>query len=129
MSTHPVWLEVENPRSQARIHVVTRLVLLAALAALGCSSIYWFLYLALPALLFSLPALILLALLSVAAAVVWVTGAVFVLIGRRLPEIFADFLALTLTVQFQLAAHHLSPVDAYPSLRAGRLRDQTASPT
>jgi hypothetical protein len=33
-----------------RVHVVIRLVLLAALGAIGCSSIYWLLYLALPAL-------------------------------------------------------------------------------
>jgi hypothetical protein len=50
MSSHPVELDIEHPKQTARIHVVTRLVLLAAFAALGCSGIYWFLYLALPAL-------------------------------------------------------------------------------
>jgi hypothetical protein len=34
----------------ARVHVLIRLVLLAALSMIGCSSVYWILYLALPGL-------------------------------------------------------------------------------
>lgn len=50
MSHHPVQLNIERAARIPRIHVVIRLVLLLALGTIGCSSIYWFLYLALPAL-------------------------------------------------------------------------------
>jgi hypothetical protein len=194
MLAHPVQLDIEHPKQTARIHVLTRLALLAAFAALGCSGIYWFLYLALPALaaigvlrksgarylaedaprivrvlrwfasaygylwlltdvlptaeggpvdlrievrghptagsallrlLFSLPALVLLALLSAAAGIVWLVGAVLVLVRERLPEWVADFLAFTLRFQFQLVAYHLSLVDAYPSVRTARVAHAT----
>jgi hypothetical protein len=194
MLAHPVQLEIEHPKRTARIHVVTRLVLLAAFAALGCSGIYWFLYLALPALaaigvlrksgdrylaedgprivrvlrwfasaygylwlltdvlptaeggpvdlrvevgghptagsallrlLFSVPALLLLALLSAAAGLLWLVGAVLILIRERNPEWVVDFLSLTLRFQFQLVAYHLSLVDAYPSLRTARAAHAT----
>lgn len=46
--THPVQLSVERSPPTRRIHVITRSALLLAVAALGCSSIYWILYLALP---------------------------------------------------------------------------------
>jgi hypothetical protein len=49
MTTHPVTIHVEPASERARIHVLIRLVLLAALGALGCSSIYWLLFLLLPA--------------------------------------------------------------------------------
>jgi hypothetical protein len=49
MSAHPVQLQVEPARLH-RIHVAVRLVLLCALAMVGCSSVYWLLYLVLPAL-------------------------------------------------------------------------------
>jgi len=186
MSNHPVELGVEHPKQTARIHVVIRLVLLAAFAALGCSGIYWFLYLALPALatiailrkggeryltqdapgivtvlrwfasayaylwlltdvlptaagspvdlriqvgghptagsallrlLSSVPALVLLSLLSVVAGILWIVGAVVVLVRERIPGPIARFLTLTLRIQFQLVAYHLSLVEAYPSLR------------
>jgi hypothetical protein len=194
MLNHPVELEIEHPKHTARIHVVTRLVLLAAFGALGCSGIYWFLYLAIPALvamavlskggerylaedapriikvlrwlasayaylwlltdvlptagggpvdlriepagrptagsallrlLLGLPALVLLAVLSFVAGVLWLVGAVFILVRERLPGTIADFLALTLRVQFQLVAYHLSLVDAYPSLRASSVAHAT----
>jgi hypothetical protein len=190
MSNHPVHLDVEHPKQTARIHVVTRLVLLAAFAALGCSGIYWCLYLALPALaavailrkggeryltedaprivrllrwlasaygylwlltdflptadgspvdlrievgghptagsallrlVFSLPALVLLAVLSLVAGILWIAGAVLILVRERIPGAFVDFLALTLRIQFQLVAYHLSLVEAYPSLRSARV--------
>lgn len=186
-TTHPVHFRVPPaPRAQ-RIHVLIRLVLLMALGAVGCSSLYWVLYLALPALaalriatlggerylaedgprmvralrwlagaygylwmltdtfptaqespvdlevetsgapttasalvrlVYSLPALALLAILSFAAGVLWFVGALVVLVRQRLPEAFADFLALTLRYQFRLVAYHLSLVDRYPSLES-----------
>jgi hypothetical protein len=49
MAPHPVQLYVDlQPRTQ-RIHIVIRLLLLAAIGAIGCSSVYWILYLGLPA--------------------------------------------------------------------------------
>jgi hypothetical protein len=159
--------------------------LLLALGTIGCSSIYWFLYLALPALvaalvtqkggprylsenaprvvrvlrwfasaygylwlltndlptsegshvdlqiaiggtptvassllriLTSLPALLLVVVLSLAAALAWLVGAAFVLAAERMPTMLADFLTLTLRVQFRMVAYHLSLVERYPSL-------------
>ena len=46
---HPVQLLVEPATRIPRLHVVIRLALLLALTTLGFSSIYWCLYLALPA--------------------------------------------------------------------------------
>jgi hypothetical protein len=185
MSPPPVRLIVEPSGERPRILILIRLVLMVALGAIGWSSLYWLLYLALPAvvalliaqeggasylgrsaplvralswlaaayaylwlltdtvptegaartvglevdpggaptpgsallrLLYSLPALLLLALLSVVAAVLWVLGALVILFKRRLPVSFADFLALTLRYQFRLIAYHLSLVERYPSL-------------
>jgi|SRR5450631_225121 len=190
MANHPVQLQIEHPRQTERIHVVTRLAFLLAFATLGCSAVYWALYLALPAavavvlirkggerylaedaprivrvlrwlasayaylwlltdvlptaegspvdltieaggrptatsalvrLVYSLPALVLLALLSVVAGILWVVGAVLILIRKQLPGVIADVLALTLRFQFQLLAYHLSLVERYPSLRADRV--------
>jgi hypothetical protein len=72
-------------------------------------------------LLFSVPALVVLAVLSAASGILWVVGAVLILIRKRLPATIADILALTLRFQFQLIAYHLSLVDRYPSLRAERV--------
>jgi hypothetical protein len=47
--SHPVHLHVEPSEPRERIHVAVRLALLLALGAVGCSSLYWLLYLALPA--------------------------------------------------------------------------------
>jgi hypothetical protein len=49
ISTHPVRLRVDSPVRLARVHVAIRLALLLAVATIGCSSVYWLLYLALPA--------------------------------------------------------------------------------
>jgi hypothetical protein len=194
MANHPVQLRVEHPGETERIQVVARLAFLLAFAALGCSAIYWALYLALPAavavvlmrkggqrylaedaprilpvlrwfasaygylwlltdvlptaqgspvdleieaggrptatsalwrLLFSLPALVVLAVLSAASGILWVVGAVLILIRKRLPDAIADVLSFTLRFQFQLVAYHLSLVERYPSLRA----DQAAQAT
>ena len=188
MTTHPVQLSVEPPATIERIHVVIRLVLLLALGTLGCSSLYWLLYLGLPALvalriasggstryvaddvpritralrwfagayaylwlltdafpssetgspvdleiepagsptassallrlLYSVPALLLLAVLSIAAGILWIIGALAALIARRVPRAITSFLSLTLCYQFRLFAYHLSLVDRYPSLEA-----------
>ncbi len=190
-TTHPVQLRVEPAPKLSRIHVVIRVVLLAALGTLGCSSLYWLLYLAAPAavalvvsqrgserflaesappivralrwlagayaylwlftdefpstepapgapaprvaleidaggvptpgsallrLLYSLPALLLLALLSFAATFLWVVAAIWILVAQRAPAGLADFFALTLRYQFRLVAYHLSLTDRYPSL-------------
>ena len=187
MTTHPVHFGVEPPARMERIHVAIRLVLLIALGTIGCSSLYWFLYLALPALaallisqdgpgdylaedaprivrvlrwlaaayaylwlltdafpgsekgeavelrietggtpstgsallrlLYSVPAVLLLALLSIVGGLLWLVGAVAILARQRLPGAIADYLALTLRYQFRLAAYHLSLVDRYPSLQ------------
>lgn len=181
---HPVQLVVERADRIPRVHVLIRLALLLALATLGCSSIYWFLYLALPPLVallvsrksgasyledaprvvrvlrwiaaayaylwllsnelptaqasrvdlqieaggtptvgsalarlvYSLPALLLVAVLSLAATLVWLVAAAVVLVTERMPDSLGDFLALVLRVQFRLVAYHLSLVERYPSL-------------
>jgi hypothetical protein len=177
-----------------RIHVAIRLALLIALGMIGCSSLYWILYIALPAiaallistksagrylaedgprlsralawltgayaylwlltdevpsephaavevqietggtpaagsalarLLYSLPALLLLAILSIAGSLLWVIGAIAILIRRRTPSAIASFFSLTLQYQLRLAAYHLSLVDRYPSF--GEARPSTLS--
>jgi hypothetical protein len=170
-----------------RIQVLIRLVLLFALGAIGCSSLYWILYLVLPAiaaamisvsggerylaedapailrvlrwlagayaylwlltdtlpvsegrsrpvelhvelegtptpksallrLVYSLPALLLLALLSMAASLLWAIAALVILVRARPSVTLAGFFALTLRYQFRLFAYHLSLVERYPSL-------------
>ncbi len=170
----------------SRAQVAVRVVLLLALATIGCSSLYWLLYLVLPAiaallisrdgaeaylakdaprvvralrlaaasyaylwlltddfpsadgagrveltvdvggsptvssavrrLVTSLPALLLLAALSMIAAVLWVIGALAILATGRVPTAIAVFVAMKIGYQFRLVAYHLSLVDAYPSL-------------
>jgi hypothetical protein len=185
MSPHPVRFRVDRPREMERIHVLIRVVLLLALGAVGWSSLYWLLYLALPAvaallisqkgferyfaedaprivrvlrwlaaayaylwlltdtfptsegssvelevetggtptagsallrLLSSVPALLLLAVLSLAAGFLWLIGALALLAQNRVPTAIADFLELTLRYQFRFIAYHLSLVERYPSL-------------
>jgi hypothetical protein len=183
MNAHPVQLQVE-PAKLHRIHVAVRLVLLCALAMVGCSSMYWLLYLAVPALVAlmvsgdgaqhylgreapafvralrwlagayaylwlltdavptddasgpvqlemrvegvptagsalsrlvtSLPALLLLALMSLVATPLWIVGAVCILAVERMPAAITDFITMKLRYQFRLVAYHLSLVDAYP---------------
>jgi hypothetical protein len=67
-------------------------------------------------LLTSIPALILVALLSVVGGLCWLVGAVSILVAEKLPAFIADFLALVLRVQIRFLAYHLSLVDAYPSV-------------
>jgi hypothetical protein len=185
MDPHPIQLRLEHAPQMDRAQVVIRLILLLALGAVGCSSVYWVLYLALPGLAAlrisqttaqryladdgpriaralrwlagayaylwlltdvlpssdhegvvildvkpggtptastallrlatSLPALLILGVLSAAAGLLWPVGAVFVLVGRRLPSVLFDFFMLTLRGQFRCIAYHLSLVDRYPS--------------
>jgi uncharacterized protein DUF4389 len=50
MSSHPVRFHVHASPERDRLQVLIRVALLAALGALGGSSVYWMLYLALPSL-------------------------------------------------------------------------------
>ena len=188
MSNHPVQLRVERTTHFARVHIVIRLALLLAVGVIGCASLYWMLYLALPALvamvvmqkggdhyiaedaprvvrvlrwlagayaylwlltdvlpttsgagaveveieasgkptaasslsrlLSTLPALLLALVLSMAASLLWVIGAIAVLVNERMPAAIADFLEMALRFQTRLTAYHLSLVEQYPSLRA-----------
>jgi hypothetical protein len=182
---HPVQLHVEPPARIPRIHVVIRLALLLALGTIAWSTIYWLLYLAVPALvalvviqvgeerysaeevprlvrwlrwlagayaylwfltdvlptaeggpvdlqvrvgasptpssamlreIYSIPALLLLLVLSAAGGLLWLVAAAFILATERVPAAIAAFLTLTITFQFRLLAYHLSLVDRYPSL-------------
>lgn len=185
MTPHPVQFHVEHSR-MSRVHVAVRLAVLLALGSIGCSSVYWLLYVLLPVvaallvsrdgpegylredapgalrvlrwvssayaylwlltdavpradgggpveltiraggnptpgsalvrLASSLPALLLLAILSLLAAVLWIVGAICVLAVERVPAAVADFIAMKLRYQCRLLAYHLSLVDAYPSL-------------
>jgi len=190
MSPHPVQFHVE-PARMGRVQVVIRLAFLAAVAAIGCSSFYWLLYLLLPVLaallisrdgaerylredapgairilrwlagayaflwlltdtvpgsegsasveltvrpegkptpgfallriFTSLPALLGLAILSMAAALLWIIGAIWIVVAGRVPAPIADFIAMKLRYQFRLVAYHLSLVDAYPGIDAASL--------
>jgi hypothetical protein len=76
-------------------------------------------------LVFSLPALVVLAVLSAASGILWVVGATLILLRKRLPDAIADVLSFTLRFQFQLVAYHLSLVERYPSLRAEHVTEAT----
>jgi hypothetical protein len=166
------------------MHVAIRLAALVTLASIGCSSVYWVLYLALPVLaallisrdgargylnrdapvairvlrwlamayaylwlltdalpttdargaaelsieasgqptvgtalgrlVSSLPALALLVVMSIVAAVFWIVGAIMILAAERVSPAITDFIAMKLRYQFRLVAYHLSLVEAYP---------------
>jgi hypothetical protein len=197
MSAHPVRIRLERPAHLERIHVVIRLALLIAIGLVGLSSVYWVLYLALPAvaaifvlrdggaaylaeegprvvrvlrwltgayaylwlltdvlpsassggpvdlevelggrptgssvllrLCYSLPALLLAVVLSIAGGLLWLVGAGFVLVRERMPGPISDFLALALRYQARLIAYHLSLVDRYPSLEESPIAHATAA--
>ncbi len=186
MAPHPVRFHVVRPTRLKRVHVAIRLVLLMALGAVGFSSLYWLLYVALPAvaawvivergrerylgeeapkiahllrwvaglyaylwlltdsvpeleregsvelevspcgsptassallrILYSIPAVVVLAMLSFVAGMLWVVSAVFVLAQESVPEALADFLELTVRYQIRLFCYHLSLVDRYPTI-------------
>jgi len=197
MTNHPVQFRVDVPEQMNRIHVLIRLVLLMALGTLGGSSVYWLIYLVLPAvaalllaqkggeryraedappfvrglqwlagiyaylwlltdtvpdaerrdtvelnvepsgqpsaasallrLVTSLPALIVLVVLSFVACFLWVIGAIAILLVRRAPTFITDFLAGVLRYQFRLIAYHGSLVDAYPSFEETHLAHPSGS--
>ena len=64
----------------------------------------------------SLPALVVLAILSLVAMAFWVVGAISILVMRRVPLGVSDFIAMKLQYQFRLVAYHLSLVDEYPAV-------------
>jgi hypothetical protein len=66
-------------------------------------------------LLTSLPALLLLALLSAVVGLVWFVAAILVLVGRWMPAPLWEVMAFVLRFQTRLFAYHLSLVDRYPS--------------
>jgi hypothetical protein len=63
----------------------------------------------------SLPALLLLVVLSIAAGFLWLLGATAVVVQGRMPARISEFLTATLRYQFRLVAYHLSLVERYPS--------------
>jgi hypothetical protein len=63
-----------------------------------------------------LPAVLLVVLLSIAAAFFWVFGAIAILATERVPAGISDFIAMKIRYQFRVLAYLLSLVDAYPSL-------------
>jgi len=65
---------------------------------------------------YSLPAVLVAGVLSVAATLLWLVGAVVVLVNQRMPAAITDFLTLALRYQARLIAYHLSLVERYPSL-------------
>ena len=77
-------------------------------------------------LLTSIPALLLLALMSFAATVLWVVAALVILVRARPSVALSDFLALTLRYQFRLVAYHVSVVDRYPSLAGAPVERHSA---
>lgn len=74
----------------------------------------------------SIPALLLLTLMSFAAGVLWIIEAIVILLRARPSVAIGDFLALTLRYQFRLIAYHVSLVDRYPSLESAPAPRQTA---
>jgi hypothetical protein len=199
MATYPVQLRVEPPQPMARIQLLIRFVLLTALGSLGWSSLYWLLYLGLPAIValrisqkggerylaedaprlapalrwlaqayaylslltdavpnaergqpvelevepagapsvgsallrivYSVPALLLLIVLSVVAGFCWLAQALVILVRRRPSLVLRDFLALTLGYQLRLIGYHLSLVDRYPSLAGAEGAPAPIAPT
>ena len=192
MSVHPVQLQISRAERVPRIQVAIRVVLVVALGLVAGSSIYWLLYLALPALvaldllqkgpdafrsqdaprlvrvlrwlagaegylyfltnelptsaggavdlrvnpsgspsarsallrlLSSLPALLLVAVLTAVSSLVWIIAAIFALATERVPHLFGDLFLMVLRLKFRLAAYHLSLVDRYPSLSHEREQD------
>ena len=63
----------------------------------------------------SLPALMVLAVVTVLAGLIWVVGAGAILATGRLPEPVAGFLEIALRYRMRFLAYHLSLVETYPS--------------
>jgi hypothetical protein len=199
MTAHPVQFHVEAPAQMERIHIVIRLAILLALGTVAWSSVYWFVYLLIPAaaalvisqksyqryfaedappigrvlhwlaaayaylwlltdrfptgadqgpvefrlevqsaptvssallrLIYTLPALFVLVIISIAASFLWIIGAITIVLSGKLPSAFANFFALKLRYQFRLLAYHLSLVDQYPSFAEAPLTQAPHSAT
>lgn len=69
-------------------------------------------------LLFSLPAMIVAAVLSLVAALVWILALVSILATEHYPHAFFDFLQLVLRYELRVVAYHLSLVDRYPTFES-----------
>lgn len=69
---------------------------------------------ALARLVYSLPALLFLAVLGLVSGLVWLVAMVMVLIDRRYPESFYDFQRGVLRFEARLLAYHASLVEEYP---------------
>lgn len=67
-------------------------------------------------LVLSIPALLLMVLLTIVSGVLWVIGAFFVLVQEELPPSIAHFLEQMLRYRFRLFGYHLSLTEEYPSL-------------
>jgi len=72
---------------------------------------------ALMRLITSLPEAIVLVVLSTVASVVWLIGAIAVLVDERVPAFAWRYLHFVLELQARLLAYHASLVDPYPPLR------------
>ena len=68
--------------------------------------------------IYGLPALVLLLVLSMAVGLLWLVGAVVILVRQTMPVAIADFITFTVRFQLRLAAYHLSLVDRYPSFES-----------
>jgi hypothetical protein len=64
----------------------------------------------------SIPALLVLAVVTMVAGLVWVAGAVAILVYGQLPDPIAGFLSMALQYRMRFLAYHLSLVETYPSL-------------
>ncbi|HET6150812.1 MAG TPA: DUF4389 domain-containing protein [Polyangia bacterium] len=197
MVPHPVQLHILRTESLPRVQIAVRVVLVVALGFVAWSSLYWLLYLALPAavaldllhrgmetfvdrdaprlvralrwlagaeaylffltndlptstggavdlqvqvsgaptaggallrLLFSLPALVLVAILTAASSLIWIAAAGVALVTERLPGVFGDLFVAVLRLKYRLLAYHLSLVDRYPSLSEEGRRDEQDLP-
>ncbi|MEY4550009.1 MAG: hypothetical protein RL685_6204 [Pseudomonadota bacterium] len=75
----------------------------------------------------TLPALVLLILVSCLAGILWCIAALSILVSQTLPPAIGEFLTATLRYQFRLIAYHLSLVDRYPAFELANLPPTQAS--
>ena len=76
---------------------------------------------------YGLPGLLVLAVISFGGVFLWPIGAIAILVHRRVPSSIAAFFAATLRYQFRLLAYQLSLVEQYPSLAPSVPREAHAS--
>jgi Domain of unknown function (DUF4389) len=102
-----LWLLTDTPPS-AKLDGTTHFELTPDCAPTAGSALLRIIY--------SLPALLLLAILSMVASVLWLVGAILILVRGQVPEGIRIFIEVTLRYQFWLVAYHLSLTTVYPSL-------------